>query len=84
MAGYCTLVLYFHLPAARENVAAHSCNIQLYCLLTHQIYMYLYFIRYIHLYLLNNNSYIEKMHVWNDSKVFERIITRQDSHRTAA
>ena len=26
MAGYCTLVLYFHLPAAHENPAAHSCN----------------------------------------------------------
>ena len=26
MAGYCTLVLYFHSPAARENTAAHSCN----------------------------------------------------------
>ena len=35
MAGHCTLVLYFHSPAARENTAAHS-------LLTHQIiYMYL-------------------------------------------
>ena len=41
MAGYCTLVLYFHSPAARENTAAHLCNIQPYCLLTHQIiYMY--------------------------------------------
>ena len=37
MAGYCTLVLYFHSPAAYENTAAHSCNIQPYCLLTHQI-----------------------------------------------
>ena len=42
MAGYCTLVLYFHLPAARKNTArkntaAHSCNIQPCCLLTHQI-----------------------------------------------
>ena len=35
------LVLYFHLPMAHENTAAHSCNTQLYCLLTHQIiYMY--------------------------------------------
>ena len=42
MAGYCTLVLYFDLPAARENTAAHSCNIQPYCLLTHQI-IYIYF-----------------------------------------
>ena len=40
MAGYCTLVLYFHSPAARENTAAHSCNIQPYCPLTHQIYSY--------------------------------------------
>ena len=41
MAGYCTSVLYFHSPAARENTATHSCNIQPYCLLTHQIiYMY--------------------------------------------
>ena len=24
MAGYCTLVLYFHSPAACENTAAHS------------------------------------------------------------
>ena len=41
MAGYCTLVLYFHSPAARENTTAHSCNIQPYCPLTHQIiYMY--------------------------------------------
>ena len=41
MAGYCTLVLYFHSPAARENTDAHSCNIQPYCLLSHQIiYMY--------------------------------------------
>ena len=37
MAGYCTLVLYFHLPAAHENTAAYSCNIQPYCILTHQI-----------------------------------------------
>ena len=37
MAGYCTLVLYFHSPAAHENTAAHSCNIQPYYLLTHQI-----------------------------------------------
>ena len=43
MAEYCTLVLYFHSPAARENMAAHSCNIQPYCLLTHQIiYIYIY------------------------------------------
>ena len=42
MAGYCTLVLYFHSPAACENTAAHSCNIQPYYLLTHQIiYIYL-------------------------------------------
>ena len=41
MAGYCTLVLYFHSPAARENMATHSCNIQPYYLLTHRIvYMY--------------------------------------------
>ena len=25
MAGYSTLVLYFHSPVARENMAAHSC-----------------------------------------------------------
>ena len=37
MAGYCTLVLYFHSPTARENTAAHSCNIQPYYLLYHQI-----------------------------------------------
>ena len=37
MAGYCTLVLYFHSPAAHENTAAHSCNIQPCYLLTHQI-----------------------------------------------
>jgi len=30
MAGNCTLVLYFHSPAACENTAAHSCNIQPY------------------------------------------------------
>ena len=30
------LVLYFHLPTACENTAAHSCNIQPYCLLNHQ------------------------------------------------
>ena len=41
MAGYCTLVLYFHSPVARENTAAHSCNIQPYCLLTHQIIYYM-------------------------------------------
>ena len=41
MAGYCTLVLYFHSPVARENTDAHSRNIQPYCLLSHQIiYMY--------------------------------------------
>ena len=41
-AGYCTLVLYFHSLVARENTVAHSCNIQPYCLLTHQmIYMYI-------------------------------------------
>ena len=45
MAGYCTLVLYFHSPAARENMAAHSCNIQPCYLLTHQIiYIYSCFI----------------------------------------
>ena len=32
MAGYCTLVLYFHSLAAHENTDAHSCNIQPYCL----------------------------------------------------
>ena len=37
MAGYCTLVLYFHSLAACENTNAHSYNIQPYCLLTHQI-----------------------------------------------
>ena len=37
MTGYCTLVLYFHSPAACENTDAHSCNIQPYCLLSHQI-----------------------------------------------
>ena len=43
MAEYCTLVLYFHSPAARENTNAYSCNIQPYCLLSHQIiYMYIY------------------------------------------
>ena len=43
MAGYCTLVLYFHSLAARENTTAHSCNIQPYCPLTHQIiYMYVH------------------------------------------
>ena len=41
MAGYCTLVLYFHLPVACENAAPYSCNIQPYYLLTHQIIMYL-------------------------------------------
>ena len=41
MAGYCTLVLYFHSPMTRENTAAHSCNIQPYYLLTHQ-YIYIY------------------------------------------
>ena len=41
MAGYCTLVLYFHSPAARENTTAHSCNIHPYCPLTHQI-IYIY------------------------------------------
>ena len=43
MAGYCTLVLYFHSPAARENAAAHLYNIQPYYLLTHQIiYIYIH------------------------------------------
>ena len=43
MAGYCTSVLYFNSPAARENTAAHSYNIQPYCLLTHQIiHVYMY------------------------------------------
>ena len=37
MTGYCTLVLYFHSPAARETTATHLCNIQPYCLLTHQV-----------------------------------------------
>ena len=41
MAGYCTLVLYFHSPSARQNTAARSCNIQPYCLLKHQI-IYIY------------------------------------------
>ena len=36
-----TLVLYFHSPAGCENTAAHLCNIQPYCLLSHQtIYIY--------------------------------------------
>ena len=44
MAGYYTLVLYFHSPAAHENTDAHSCNIQPYCLLSHQIiYIYVQF-----------------------------------------
>ena len=46
MTGYCTLVLYFHSPVARENMAAHSCNIQPYYLLTYQI-IYIY----IHVYI---------------------------------
>ena len=37
MAGYCTYVVCLHLPMARENTAAHLCNIQPYCLLTHEI-----------------------------------------------
>ena len=41
MAGYCTFVLYFRSPAARENTAAQECNIQPYCRLTHQI-IYIY------------------------------------------
>ena len=37
MAGYYTLVLYFHSPAAHEDTATP------YCLLTHQvIYMYMH------------------------------------------
>ena len=41
MAGYCTSVRpYFHEPQASENTDAHSCNIQPYCLLTHQIIVY--------------------------------------------
>ena len=48
MAGYCTLVLYFYSPAARENTATHSCNIQPYCLLTHQI-IYIYNYSYFHI-----------------------------------
>ena len=46
MAGYCTLVLYFHSPVARENTDAHSCNIQPYCLLSHQI-IYMYKVHYL-------------------------------------
>ena len=43
MAGYCTLVLHFQSPAACENTDTHSCNIQPYCLLSHQIiYIYIY------------------------------------------
>ena len=41
MAGYCTLVLYFHSPAAHENTA-QECNILSYCLLRHQIIDLLY------------------------------------------
>ena len=41
-----TFVLYFHSPAARENTAARSCNIQPYCLLTHQI-IYIYLVQVI-------------------------------------
>ena len=37
MTGYCTFVLYFHSPAACENTATHSCNIQPYYFLSHQI-----------------------------------------------
>ena len=45
MAGYCTLGVYFHSLAACKNMAAHSCNIQPYCLLTHQItYIYIFFL----------------------------------------
>ena len=37
MAGYCTSVWpYFHEPQASENTA-QECNIQPYCLLTHQL-----------------------------------------------
>ena len=43
MAGYCTSVrLYFHEPQASENTTAHSCNIQPYFPLTHQIIDLLY------------------------------------------
>ena len=42
MAGYCTSVRpYFHEPQASENTA-QECNIQPYCLLTHQIIDLLY------------------------------------------
>ena len=42
MAGYCTSVrLYFHEPQASENTA-QECNIQPYCLLSHQIIDLLY------------------------------------------
>ena len=37
MAGYCNVLLYFHSSVARENMAANSCNMQPYCLLTHQV-----------------------------------------------
>jgi len=43
MTGYCTLVLYLHLPAARESTAAHSCNIPAAILpsyLSHSIHIY--------------------------------------------
>ena len=58
MAGYCTLVLYFHSPAAHENTAAHTCNIQPYCFLTHVcisfslLYMWPHTI-YIYIYIYN-------------------------------
>ena len=39
-SGYCTLVLYFYAPVARENTVTHSCNTQTYCPFTHQIYFW--------------------------------------------
>ena len=51
-------MLYDHSPAARENTDAHLCNIQPYCLLSHQILFLVSFKLEVVQYAGKNKTYV--------------------------
>ena len=78
----CTLVLYFHSPAARENMAAYSCNIHPYYLLTHQILL----VRWLSLGRGGGEPERTCMHCWcfvmaaDNSRIFSNELVSKTSY----
>ena len=78
----CTLVLYFHSPAARENMAAYSCNIHPYYLLTHQILL----VRWLSLGRGGGEPERTCMHCWcfvmaaDNSRIFSNELVNKTSY----